>query len=213
MRPYDLDVSPRPSIPRRRERILETAERLVLERGFDAMTMQELASSVGIAKGSIYLEFGSKDNVLEALLAASTQRMLSTAQQQLAGSRAPSLSRGYRALAAALLDEPLLCAAFLDDGGVLGEQVSRVSDGRYRERHRLVAQWIRELQGAGRLRSDVDADSLALALSSATLGLLTAAKTLGPLERQDLLGALEALALMTSSLESEPEPAPQEGEP
>lgn len=195
-------MSPRPLIPNRRKRILDAAEALVLERGFDAMSMQALAERVGIAKGATYREFASKDAVLDALLRRATERTMTAAAGLLADDPHPPLSRAYRAAATVLLDEPLLCAAFLDDAGVLGSAVDRVSDGRYRERHLAVQEWVRDLKARGALVPDIDPDGLALALSSATLGLLTAAKTLGPLTRGELLAALTALEAMVRGLET-----------
>lgn len=194
-------MSPRPLIPRRRELILEQAEALLLEVGFDAMTMQALATRVGIAKGSIYREFGSKEDLLDELLTTAFTRMRAAASERL-GEATPRLSTSYRAFAEALMSEPLLRAAFLDDAGVLGSQVARVTDTRYRERHLHVQGRVEDLQASGALSKEVSASGLALALSSATLGLLTAAKTLGPIDAEDLIGALGALEVMVASLES-----------
>ena len=194
-------MSPRPLIPHRRERILQAAEQLILAHGFDAMRMQAIADAVGIAKGAIYREFGSKEELLDALLSSAIERVLAAARDLTGPDPHPRLSRAYRAWATALLDEPLLCAAYLDDGGVLGAAVAHVSDDRYRQRHAMVRAWVRDLQASGDLTADVDPDGLALALSSATLGLLTAARTIGPLDRDQLLAALAALETMTRGLE------------
>lgn len=195
-------MSPRPLIPHRRELILEKAEELLLDVGFDAMTMQELASRVGIAKGSVYREFATKEKLLDEVLASAFARVQQSAAARVGQDRPPRLSAGHRAFAEGLVEEPLLCAAFLDDGGVLGSQVSRITDGRYRERHLGVEAWIEELQTTGALSTRVPAPDLALALSSATLGLLTAARTLGPFDADDLQGALRALEVMVGYLET-----------
>ena len=100
-----------------------------------------------------------------------------------------------------LLDEPLMTAAFLDEGGVLGAYAAQVADGRYRARHLAVVEWIRELQKTGALDAHIDADALGLALSSTTLGLLTAAKHLGPLNAEQLEGALHAMEHLVAQLE------------
>lgn len=54
----------------------------------------------------------------------------------------------------------------------------------------------------GRLRADIDPEHLALALSSATIGLLSANALLGPLDPEHLEGALTALATMVSAFEN-----------
>lgn len=195
---------PRPLIPHRRERILDAAEALILDRGFDAMSVQAIAEQVGIAKGAIYREFASKHEILDVLLRRSMERMLTAGRERLGDDPHPPLSLAYRVGAEVLLEDPLMTAAFLDDAGVLGSYVDTVTDGRYRQRYLATADWITELQRQGRLSRALDAEALALALSSATLGLLTASKHLGPLEPGRLREALLAIETMVSLLEPVP---------
>lgn len=54
----------------RREQILEAAVRLWTRQGFDATTLEALAREAGIAKGTIYLYFSTK----EELVAAAVER-------------------------------------------------------------------------------------------------------------------------------------------
>lgn len=51
----------------RRSSIVEAAERVVLELGVTAMTMAEVAEAAGVAKGTVYLYFDSKDDLVAAL--------------------------------------------------------------------------------------------------------------------------------------------------
>jgi TetR/AcrR family transcriptional regulator len=52
-----------------RSAILHSACLLFSQRGYDAVGVQELVDAVGVAKPSLYHHFGSKQGVLEALLA------------------------------------------------------------------------------------------------------------------------------------------------
>jgi TetR/AcrR family transcriptional regulator of autoinduction and epiphytic fitness len=63
----------------REDAIVDAVNRLLAEKGFDLMTVDEVAAEVGIAKASLYKHFDSK----EALAAAAMTRMLSRAQGQL----------------------------------------------------------------------------------------------------------------------------------
>jgi AcrR family transcriptional regulator len=54
-------VSPRPRSEAKRARIVETAVRHFAERGYDAARVEDMAGELGIAKGSIFQHFGSKD--------------------------------------------------------------------------------------------------------------------------------------------------------
>lgn len=190
---------PRPLVPNRRERILDAAEELVLARGFDTVSVAAIADGAGIGKGAVYLEFPGKNDILDALLQRGTARLRERVRNE-AGDR-PRLGDAYRAFARALRDDALMTAAFLDDRGVLGSHVTEVDDGRYRERHVGVVDWLRDLQSRGELDGQVDAEALALALSSATIGLLSAARLLGPLSPEQLESAIDTVARMAASLE------------
>lgn len=58
----------RPSGDDRQHAILATAERLLAERGLDAVTIDDLARGAGISRPTFYFHFASKDDVLLALL-------------------------------------------------------------------------------------------------------------------------------------------------
>lgn len=190
---------PRPLVPHRRDRILDAAERLVLAQGFDAMSIAAVAERAGIGKGAVYLEFSAKRDILDALLQRGNARIAQRVEQELGAH--PSLSAAYRETARALLDDPLMTAAFLDDRGILGAHVAAEPHARYRERHEGVIAWIRTLQQHHRVVPDVEPEELALALSSATIGLLSAARLLGPLDRERLEGAIDTIGHMAAAFE------------
>jgi AcrR family transcriptional regulator len=52
----------------RRTEILNAAQHLFLSRGYDATTVNDLISAVGLSKGAFYHHFSSKENVLQALV-------------------------------------------------------------------------------------------------------------------------------------------------
>jgi AcrR family transcriptional regulator len=52
----------------RTREILAAARKLLDQRGPDAMTMEEIAAAAGVAKGTLYLYFQSKDDLLLALI-------------------------------------------------------------------------------------------------------------------------------------------------
>ena len=56
----------------REDAIVSAVNRLLAEKGFEAMTVDEVAADVGIAKASLYKHFASK----EALAAAAMVRVL-----------------------------------------------------------------------------------------------------------------------------------------
>lgn len=67
--------------------ILKMAEEVLAEKSYQEMSMDEIASRVGIAKGTIYLHFPSKEDLVAALfkrsLASSLQGIILAAAQPL----------------------------------------------------------------------------------------------------------------------------------
>ena len=64
----------------REEAIVQTVNRLLAEKGFEAMTVDEVAAQVGIAKASLYKHFSSKED----LAAAAMVRVMRRAQDFIA---------------------------------------------------------------------------------------------------------------------------------
>ncbi len=64
----------------REQAIIESAARFLAEKGFESMTVDEVAADVGIAKASLYKHFASK----EALAAAAMTRFMQRVQTELA---------------------------------------------------------------------------------------------------------------------------------
>jgi AcrR family transcriptional regulator len=52
----------------REEAIVQTVNRLLAEKGFEAMTVDEVAAQVGIAKASLYKHFSSKEELAAAAM-------------------------------------------------------------------------------------------------------------------------------------------------
>jgi AcrR family transcriptional regulator len=62
---YDRDARK----ARTREALLEAAARVYARSGFDGATLDEVAAEAGFSKGAVYGHFGSKENLLLALMA------------------------------------------------------------------------------------------------------------------------------------------------
>ncbi|MFI1094062.1 TetR/AcrR family transcriptional regulator [Streptomyces sp. NPDC020917] len=70
-----------------RERaILDACEALLADKGYEAMTVGDIAQRVGITRGALYFYFGSKQEVVTALVARTVEhlweRSLATAQSE-----------------------------------------------------------------------------------------------------------------------------------
>ncbi|PDS78006.1 TetR/AcrR family transcriptional regulator [Rhizobium sp. L43] len=60
----------------RRDELMAAAERLFLEKGVEQTTIEEITTGAGVAKGTFYLHFSSKADVLQALRARFVQAVL-----------------------------------------------------------------------------------------------------------------------------------------
>jgi TetR/AcrR family transcriptional regulator len=60
---YRNSVPPRPRSEAKRARIIEAAMRHFAEQGYDAARVGDIAAELGIAKGSVFQHFGSKDGL------------------------------------------------------------------------------------------------------------------------------------------------------
>jgi TetR/AcrR family transcriptional regulator, regulator of autoinduction and epiphytic fitness len=60
----------------REDAIVASVNRLLAEKGYDAMTVDEVAADVGIAKASLYKHFGSKEKLAAAAMIAVLDRSL-----------------------------------------------------------------------------------------------------------------------------------------
>jgi AcrR family transcriptional regulator len=91
-------TAPRPSFKRqmlkvREDAIVQAVNRLLAEKGFDAMTVDEVAAKVGIAKASLYKHFASKEALAAAAMVRVLQRALQTIEAQAAQAEASAFER------------------------------------------------------------------------------------------------------------------------
>ena len=86
----------------RTREILAAARRLVQSRGVGAVTMGEIAASAGVAKGTVYLYFPGKDQLVQALISQVGENILADIEAVVTGSGAPLAK--VQKVAALLLD-------------------------------------------------------------------------------------------------------------
>lgn len=80
MREYTLSLKERQR-QQREQLILHASEEILLEKGYHEMSMDEVAARVGIAKGTLYLHFSRKEDLVLALLELQMQAILQNAQE------------------------------------------------------------------------------------------------------------------------------------
>ncbi|NWL89029.1 MULTISPECIES: TetR/AcrR family transcriptional regulator [unclassified Paenibacillus] len=64
----------------RRNEILDAADELFAQKGFDGTSTNDILEKVGIARGTLYYHFKSKEDIMDALIDRYSVRLLGTAQ-------------------------------------------------------------------------------------------------------------------------------------
>ena len=77
----------------REDAIVASVNRLLADKGFDLMTVDEVAADVGIAKASLYKHFASKEALAAAAMVRLMERTQAMVDQQAARSEATELER------------------------------------------------------------------------------------------------------------------------
>jgi AcrR family transcriptional regulator len=136
----------------RREELLRIAARLFAERGFRAVSLEELGAAAGVTGPAVYRHFASKQAVLADLLVGVSRRLL---------------DGGRVVVGAAATDEDALrgLIGFHTDFALSDPDLIRVQD---RDLNSLTAAWVAVL---ARLDAGLD-PSLARIKAHATFGLL-----------------------------------------
>lgn len=88
-----LEEHPLPLKERQRQErerlILQAAEELLLERGYHDTSIDDIAARVGISKGTVYLHFASKDDLVFALLGRGMRQFVATLDAILSSAGTP----------------------------------------------------------------------------------------------------------------------------
>ncbi len=77
----------------RKNEILDAAERLFVIKGFDATSTNDILTEVGIARGTLYYHFKSKEDILNAMIERITEGLLEKAGEIVREKNKPVLQR------------------------------------------------------------------------------------------------------------------------
>lgn len=91
----------------RRNEILDAAEELFVTKGFDATSINDILERVGVARGTLYYHFKSKEEILNAMIERMTETLLKKAGQIAGQKDKPVLQRLTRTMLALNLDSEL----------------------------------------------------------------------------------------------------------
>jgi TetR/AcrR family transcriptional regulator, regulator of autoinduction and epiphytic fitness len=136
----------------REDAIISSVNRLLADKGFDLMTVDEVAADVGIAKASLYKHFASKEALAAAAMVRLMERTQAVVDQQAARPGVKAIDR-LKAMTRWALDTQMagemptvpsqnstLRAELMAHRGYL-DSILRVSD--------LLGEWIQQAQADG----------------------------------------------------------------
>jgi AcrR family transcriptional regulator len=168
-----------------RERILEVAERLMTERGVDAVTIDDIADAADIARRSFYHHFQSKYDLLVPIARARTKSLNARIDRLVARFDDPAegMAVGIRHGLRGFTHDPLCCWFVLHSGLPHERLYEGVGESGMRDAQRCIE--------AGRFRID-NPEVVRLLLSGAFIAVL-GARVGGKLGDRDLDDAAEHL--------------------
>jgi AcrR family transcriptional regulator len=104
----------------RKEQILDAAEAVMLQRGLHHATISEIAEAAGLGKGTVYLQYESKQDLVAGLRHRYVRRIEEEVRTTSArgGTSAEMLSAFVRSFASASTRRPELHHLLFQDGGV-----------------------------------------------------------------------------------------------
>lgn len=181
------------------ETILEASARILVKRGFDGFTTNEVATAAGVSIGSLYQYFPNKEALVAALIEKHVEEMSALLMGQLVRVAALPISQGVR-----IVIELTIQAHAVDPElhRVLTEQVPRV--GRMKRVHELDALGHRAVTELLKARQDElairDPELASFVLCSAIEAIVHRAVLHAPEKLRDPRLVDEACALVTRYL-------------
>lgn len=180
----------------RRGEILEAAERLFVECGYEGATIRKIADEVGVSSTALYMHFRDKSEILLEICEAGFAKLLALTEATEAGSPEETVRRRLEAYCAFAFENPnayrLIYMTRPGEAGSAEVVAQRVGKGLFqRFREPLEA-----LEREGRLRTDAEtAAQLLWAGTHGVVSLMITKPYFGWKDRQALVGGmLDAVA-------------------
>jgi AcrR family transcriptional regulator len=168
--------SPR-RLPReeRERQILDVAHKLFAERGYAAVTMDDVAARVGVTKPLLYNYWGNKERLYLACLERDAERLLATVRDSVAADPRPeaALETGVRAFFAFIAEDRGKFRVVFDETVPAGGDVAAgIADYRQRITDTIAALLLAEMpeHARAKVRDDVEGLSHALLGAAEALG-------------------------------------------
>ncbi len=182
----------------RAERILDAAAELITRWGYNKTTIDDIAKKAGVAKGTIYLHWKTREDLFQALMEREDILLIEDIKQLIATDpEAGTLHGMMRNTMLATMKRPLMKALFLSDTDVLGQWARRESTGEiYEQRMAEYLKYFEFLRSRGLVRTDISAMKQSYMISAIATGFLM----VGPLMPDELAITDEEAADMIAEI-------------
>ena len=154
--------------------ILQAAEAVLLEKGYHEMSIDEIAARVGIAKGTVYLHFPSKEELVLALVERDMQKLLDIVENSLSMETTAygKLQIIFQALYRGYYDKHVRIPYLINSSGEL-RRLLEEKKGRMHDKWEHIYSLIRTLLDEGKVNGEFDPDIPTQIMLSAFFSLLS----------------------------------------
>lgn len=158
----------------RADRILDAAAELVLRWGYKKTTIDDIARHAGVAKGTIYLHWKTREDLFLALLMREGLKLVEDMRRRIASDPEGSTLHGFvKHSTLALMQNSLMKALYLNDTDMLGEIASReFSSSTYPQRIENYKDFLEFLRSHGLVSTDIGIREQTYILSAIWIGFL-----------------------------------------
>lgn len=179
-------------------RILDAAAELITRWGYSKTTIDDIAKKAGVAKGTIYLHWKTREDLFEALMEREDILLLQDIKQRMAADPEGGTLHGLmKNSMLATMKRPLMKAVLLKDTDVLGQWARKETASElYAQSQVAYLQYFEFLRSRGLVRADIPAKELSYMLNSIAIGFLVAA----PLMPEDYVFTDEETAEMIAEI-------------
>lgn len=153
----------------RRGRVLLAARETILRLGYDKAGLRDIAARAGLSKSAIYLDFASKEALVDELIRAESVAF-ATELFTAADGEAAAFGPLFAHTIALLRDHPFVRSLLAGDEGLLGGYVRRHRGRFLAARAALNRALLELLRRRGRIRPRVDLDAAAPLLMMLAIG-------------------------------------------
>jgi AcrR family transcriptional regulator len=158
----------------RAERILDAAAELMLRWGYNKTTIDDIARYAGVAKGTIYLHWKTREDLFTALMRREYIRLVEDVQQRISGDPEGGTLHGItKHSMLATMKSPLMKAVLLRDTDLLGEWMRKeYASPSFSEQIAQSLALFELFRGRGVVRDDIDVRKQVYMLDAITMGFL-----------------------------------------